>query len=253
MDIRLTRNDSPRRSHMVVFTVAGRHGSVRFSKTLFTHKQAPATLTLSDAAFAAPRVKETAAERRARFKALSPAEKLAQLKSRIVRMRARLTAQPAAAPQKAAKRRLRPRKPRPRRSERSSCHAHATKQRAPCRGAPLFVVPRLANVIVCRLCHCLPTTTSNKRLTKCMTMSWIGRRSQASSESSRGRAPDCRPRRSGDSVVAIEHATAAQERMARAQEKTNERIMYLEIIGIVVALAAALLAVVQIWVALRVG
>lgn len=107
MDITLSRNDSPRRSLMVVFTVEGRPGSVRFSKTLFVDQTAPPTLTLSDAAFAAPRVKETPAERKARLKALpkaTPAERLVKMEVRLAKMKAKLaapqvaTAAPAATP-----------------------------------------------------------------------------------------------------------------------------------------------------------
>ena len=90
MELKLTRNDAPRRSNMAVFAVDGCHGSVRFSKSLFVNKQAPATLTLSDAAFAGPRVKETAEQRKARLKAMTPAEKLARMEARIAKMKARL-------------------------------------------------------------------------------------------------------------------------------------------------------------------
>ena len=100
MDITLSRNDSPRRSLMVVFTVEGRPGSIRFSKTLFVDQTAPASLTLSDAAFAAPKVKETAEARKARLKALpkaTPAERLAKMEARLVKMKAQLAAPQAVA------------------------------------------------------------------------------------------------------------------------------------------------------------
>jgi hypothetical protein len=101
----LNRNDSPRRSLMVVFTVNGRPGSVRFSKTLFANKQAPETLTLSDVAFAAPKVRETPAERKSRLALLpklTPAERLAKMEERIARMKAKLAAPAAAVVPKAA-------------------------------------------------------------------------------------------------------------------------------------------------------
>jgi hypothetical protein len=91
MDITLSRNDAPRRSNMVVYAIDGRKGSVRFSKTLFTN--APATLTLSNASFAAPKAKETKEERKARLALVTPAERVAKMEARLARMKAQL-AQP---------------------------------------------------------------------------------------------------------------------------------------------------------------
>jgi hypothetical protein len=100
MNLSLTRNDAPRRSQMFVYGVEGRSGSIRFSKGLFVNQTAPATLTLSDAAFAGPRVKETPAERKARRALITPAERLARMETRIAKMKAALAAPQPKATQK---------------------------------------------------------------------------------------------------------------------------------------------------------
>ena len=90
MEITLTRNDSPRKSLMAVFGVDGRPGSVHFSKTLFTNQEAPKTLTISDIAFAAPKLRETPEERKARIKALpklTTAERVAKMEQRLAKLK----------------------------------------------------------------------------------------------------------------------------------------------------------------------
>ena len=49
-------------------------------------------------------------------------------------------------------------------------------------------------------------------------------------------------------VLAIERATAAQQRNAEAQEQTNVRVAQLEKVGNAVAVVGVLLGAVQIWV-----
>jgi hypothetical protein len=102
MDINLVRSPKQRKNpRLVIFTIEGRPGSVQFFRTLFP-KDMPARLTLSGE-FAAPKVKETPEQRKARLKALpklTPAERLARMEKRVANMRAKLAAAPqAAAPQ----------------------------------------------------------------------------------------------------------------------------------------------------------
>jgi hypothetical protein len=93
MDIILTRSTAPRKDdRLVIFNIEGRTGSVQFFKTLFNKDAVPATLKLTGD-FAAPKVKETPEERKARLKALpkpTPAERLAKMEERLARMRAKL-------------------------------------------------------------------------------------------------------------------------------------------------------------------
>jgi hypothetical protein len=51
-------------------------------------------------------------------------------------------------------------------------------------------------------------------------------------------------------VLAIEKATTAQERMAVAQEQTNRHIVKLERVGIAIAIVGAVLAAVQVGIAI---
>jgi hypothetical protein len=104
MEITLVRN-ATRKSRMIIYGIEGRPGNVQFtSKTLFDKDAVPATLRLTGE-FAAPKVKETPAERKARLSAITPAERLAKMEARIAAMKAKLAAAPAAqtgAPTKAA-------------------------------------------------------------------------------------------------------------------------------------------------------
>jgi len=100
--LKLTRSDKTRKTLMVVFTVDGRPGSVRFAKSLFVDQQPPATLSITDDTFAGPRKQETKEERKARLAAmpkLTPAEQLAKLEAKIAKMKAKLatTTTPTAA------------------------------------------------------------------------------------------------------------------------------------------------------------
>jgi hypothetical protein len=93
MEITLTRNTT-RKSDRPVYNIAGRKGSVQISsKALFD--KVPDTLTLVGT-FAAPKAKETPAERKARLAAITPAERLAKMEERLTKMRAKLAAAPAA-------------------------------------------------------------------------------------------------------------------------------------------------------------
>jgi len=101
MEITFTRSDKTRKSTMAVYVAEGRSGSLRFAKSLFVGKQAPATLTLANDAFAGPRVKETPEERKARM-ALLPkltlAEKIAKREKELMAMRSKLASQPTVTP-----------------------------------------------------------------------------------------------------------------------------------------------------------
>lgn len=93
-----TRSDKQRKSISVVYTASGYPGSVRFSKTLFADKNAPLSVTVASDAFAGPRVKLTAEERKARLKArpkLTDAQKLEKIEQRAARLREKLNAKPA--------------------------------------------------------------------------------------------------------------------------------------------------------------
>jgi hypothetical protein len=97
--VTLTRKPATAKSLTVQYGIDGRRGSVRFSKSLF--EAAPETLTINVEGLAAPKVKETREERRARLKAMpkkTAAEKLAALEQRAARLRDKLAAeqQPAA-------------------------------------------------------------------------------------------------------------------------------------------------------------
>ena len=93
MVINLTRSTAPRKdARLVIFNLEGRTGSVQFLKTLFNQDAIPATLTLTGE-FAAPKVKETPAERKARLALLpklTPAERVAKMEERLANMKAKL-------------------------------------------------------------------------------------------------------------------------------------------------------------------
>jgi hypothetical protein len=95
MDIALVRSTSQRKNpRLVVFKIEGRPGSVQFFRTLFPNDEVPATLTLTGD-FAAPKVKETPEQRKARLKALpkpTAAEKLTKMEARLAKMKAKLAA-----------------------------------------------------------------------------------------------------------------------------------------------------------------
>ena len=95
MVINLTRSTAPRKdARLVIFNLEGRTGSVQFLKTLFNKDAIPATLTLTGE-FAAPKVKETPAERKARLALLpklTPAERVAKMEERLANMKAKLVA-----------------------------------------------------------------------------------------------------------------------------------------------------------------
>jgi hypothetical protein len=80
---------------LVIFNIEGRPGSVQFFRTLFDKDAVPATLRLTGE-FAEPRAKLTAEERKARRKAMTPAERLAQMEKRVAKMKAKLAAEQAA-------------------------------------------------------------------------------------------------------------------------------------------------------------
>jgi len=98
MDITLTRSTAPRKNpRLVIFTVEGRPGSVQFFRTLFPMNAVPERLTLTGE-FAAPKVKETPAERKARLALLpklTPAQRLAKMEERVAKMKAALNPAPA--------------------------------------------------------------------------------------------------------------------------------------------------------------
>jgi hypothetical protein len=99
MDITLTRNPAQRKNpRLVIFNIEGRPGSVQFFRALFPLNAVPERLTLIGE-FAAPKVKETPEERKARLAAMpkmTPAERLAKMEASVAKMKARLAApQPA--------------------------------------------------------------------------------------------------------------------------------------------------------------
>ena len=93
--ITLVRSTAPRKDQrLVIYNIQGRTGSVQFLSTLFGGSQTdqgnpPATLTLTGT-FAAPKPKETPEERKARLKAITPAERLAKMEARVAKMKAKL-------------------------------------------------------------------------------------------------------------------------------------------------------------------
>src|SRR5262245_58105812 len=95
--ITLVRSTAPRRDpRLVIYKLEGRTGSVQFLSTLFGGNQKdqgnpPTTLTLTGT-FAAPKPKETPAERKARLAAITPAERLAKMEERVAKMKAKLAA-----------------------------------------------------------------------------------------------------------------------------------------------------------------
>lgn len=98
-DITFTRNTAARKSLAEVYTAEGYPGSVRFSKTLFVNKTAPDSITISNPAFAGPRVKETKEERKARLKAmpkLTDAQKLEKIEAKAAKLRAKVQGTAAA-------------------------------------------------------------------------------------------------------------------------------------------------------------
>jgi len=90
VDITLTRSNAPRKhDRFVIYKINDRPGSVQFLKTLFENDAVPTTLTLTGT-FAAPKIKETPEQRKARIKSLpkpTPAERLAKLEQRIARLK----------------------------------------------------------------------------------------------------------------------------------------------------------------------
>ena len=101
--INLTRSDKQRSTQMVVYTVDGRPGSVRFSKTLFKDKNAPEKVTLVTEAFAGPKEpkrQETKEERKARLAALpkpTAAEKVARMEAKLAKLRQKVASEQAPA------------------------------------------------------------------------------------------------------------------------------------------------------------
>lgn len=97
-NINLSRSDKQRSTQMVVYTVDGRPGSVRFSKTLFVNKAAPEKINAENfnTVFAGPRVpraEETKEERKARIAAMpkpTAAEKVARLEAKLAKLRAKV-------------------------------------------------------------------------------------------------------------------------------------------------------------------
>ena len=103
MDLKLTLSPAPRKSkRIVIYNIEGRTGSVQFLSTLFGGSQTdggnpPATLTLTgefaEPKVAAPKVKETPEERKARLAAmpkLTLAEKVAKAEKRAAELREKL-------------------------------------------------------------------------------------------------------------------------------------------------------------------
>jgi hypothetical protein len=96
MDLTLVRSTTQRKNpRLVIFNIEGRPGSVQFFRALFPKDAIPTKLSLSGE-FAAPKVKETPAERKARFAAITPAERLAKMEARVAKMKAKLAAEQAA-------------------------------------------------------------------------------------------------------------------------------------------------------------
>jgi hypothetical protein len=97
--LNLTHSEAARKtSGLVFFKINDRSGLVQFHRSLFA--DIPATMTLTGV-FAAPKAKETPAERKARLALLpklTPQEKLSKLEEKLAKMKARLagTSTPAA-------------------------------------------------------------------------------------------------------------------------------------------------------------
>lgn len=99
MDITLTKSDKPRKSSSIVYLGAGLRGGIRVAKSCFKDGNAPASLVLSSDAFAEPKVKMSAEERKA-ARAAAPkktaAEKLAALETRAAKLREKVAKESAA-------------------------------------------------------------------------------------------------------------------------------------------------------------
>jgi hypothetical protein len=91
-----TLDAKDRSTIMVVYTLPGRPGSVRFSKTLFPDSKAPATIEFPAGLFAGPKVpraQETKEQRKARLAARpkpTAAEKMARLEQKLAKLRAKV-------------------------------------------------------------------------------------------------------------------------------------------------------------------
>jgi hypothetical protein len=103
MEIQLTRSNAPRKTTRLVIYDGGHLHSVQFLRTAFG-ETIPETITVSGE-FAAPKPKETPAERKARLAAMSPIDKIAAAEARarktlarIEAEKAKLAAAPSAAP-----------------------------------------------------------------------------------------------------------------------------------------------------------
>jgi hypothetical protein len=90
----VSRNDSKRRSSMIVYTAPGLKGSVRVSKSAFLNSEPPASLDLSGWPVATKTAKapETKEERKARLAAmpkLTLAEKIAKREEGLAKLKAK--------------------------------------------------------------------------------------------------------------------------------------------------------------------
>jgi hypothetical protein len=100
MQITLTKSTKTRKSTSVVYTAGALRGSARFAKTFFKDGNAPDTIVIDSDAFAEPKKKLTAEERKAARKdapKLSPAEKLAKLQERSKKLEEKIAKEAAAA------------------------------------------------------------------------------------------------------------------------------------------------------------
>jgi hypothetical protein len=100
MQITLVKSNKNRKSTSVVFNASnGLRGSARFAKTFFKDGNAPDTLVIDGDAFASPKEKLTAEQRkelRKQAPKLSASEKLAKLQERAAKLQAKIAAEAAA-------------------------------------------------------------------------------------------------------------------------------------------------------------
>jgi hypothetical protein len=83
----------PKKANAVVYSIPGLRGTIRFVRTLFAGP-APATLTVAGVSFAAPvppKPKLTPAERKALRAAMTPAQRVAEARTRVDAAIARAT------------------------------------------------------------------------------------------------------------------------------------------------------------------
>ena len=93
MEITITRSKAARKTNRLVIFDGGHLHGVQFLRTAFG-ETIPDTLKLTGEGFAAPKVKETPEERKIRLAAIMPAERLAKMEERVVKMKAKLVAAP---------------------------------------------------------------------------------------------------------------------------------------------------------------